>query len=118
MNELDKSTRFYKMVQAEALIRKLAGAYTNGYMVGLFACTRELFVQEAMSDCYSVDGGSGQAADDSFLLDEGDQDGKHDSKGFKASAADATNYLMLHAVKPTDNAETLTSLFSDETIVR
>ena len=39
-NELDKRSKFYKMIQAESMMRAIASLYDNVYIVSLFACCR------------------------------------------------------------------------------
>ena len=55
LNEFDKSNRFYKMLEAESLIRKFAHNYPNSYTVAIFACCREYYVKESMSGFMSID---------------------------------------------------------------
>ena len=43
INQYDKKTGFYKLWGIEADIRRLAKANTNAYIIGLFACCREIF---------------------------------------------------------------------------
>ena len=43
MNEFDKKTRFYKIFKAESKLRFLAETYPNSYMIGIFACSRQLY---------------------------------------------------------------------------
>ena len=41
-NEFEKSTRFYKMFLAEQKLRSFAELYPNAYLIGIFACCRQL----------------------------------------------------------------------------
>ena len=43
INQYDKKTRFYKLWSIEADIRGMAKNNTNAYVIGLFACCREIF---------------------------------------------------------------------------
>ena len=43
INQYDSKTGFYKLWGIEADIRRLATANTNAYIIGLFACCREIF---------------------------------------------------------------------------
>ena len=43
INEFDKKTGFYRLWGIEADIRRLAKSNTNAYIIGLFACCREIF---------------------------------------------------------------------------
>ena len=39
-NEYDPSTRFYKVLNAEAKLRLWSEIYPNAYIIGIFACCR------------------------------------------------------------------------------
>ena len=43
VNEYFSRTKFYKMFRAEAIIRGYAGSYPNSYIIGIFACCRQLY---------------------------------------------------------------------------
>ena len=42
INEFDKSSGYYKIWKAEAMIRVLARLFPNSYHLGFFACCREV----------------------------------------------------------------------------
>lgn len=49
VNEYMNRTKFYKMFRAEAIIRGYAGTYPNSYIIGIFACCRQLYNQNEMT---------------------------------------------------------------------
>ena len=52
-NEYDKKAEFYKLMMAEAKLRGWAEIYPNSYIIGIFACCRQLHKNETMCDCIS-----------------------------------------------------------------
>ena len=42
-NEFDEYDGFYKLLDVEHKMRNLSEAYTNGYIITIFACCRELY---------------------------------------------------------------------------
>ena len=43
INEYDHSAQYYKMIPAEAKLRNWAETFPNSYIVGIFACCRQLW---------------------------------------------------------------------------
>ena len=52
-NEYDPRNKFYKILMAEAKLRGWAEIYPNSYIIGIFACCRQLYDQPTMSGFYS-----------------------------------------------------------------
>ena len=48
MNEFDKRTSFYKLFKAENGLRTLAEVCPNAYLVGIFACCRQIYDKDQM----------------------------------------------------------------------
>ena len=48
LNEYDQKTSFYKLYMAEKKLRTLARVFTNSYLIGIFACCRQLYNQNDM----------------------------------------------------------------------
>ena len=53
INEHSKVKGFYKLFGAEQNMRTAAQAYSNAYIVGIFACCREIFIVTQHSECIS-----------------------------------------------------------------
>ena len=53
LNEYSKRDKFYKMFKAEAAIRLQGTHYPNSYIIGIFACCRQLYNQKAMTGMIS-----------------------------------------------------------------
>ena len=51
LNEFDETTQFYKLLDAEHKMRLLSDMYCNSYIIAIFACCREIFDYESMTDC-------------------------------------------------------------------
>ena len=47
-NEFDDDEKFYKLLDVEYKMRLLSDLYTNGYIITIFACCRELYNHETM----------------------------------------------------------------------
>ena len=47
-NEYVAKTNFYRVLTAEKVVRGTADAYTNAYMVCIFACCRQLYKEKDM----------------------------------------------------------------------
>ena len=45
-NEFDKKTQFYKLFKAENKLRHLAEEYANAYLIGIFACCRQVYQEK------------------------------------------------------------------------
>ena len=43
LNEFDKSTNWYKMLNIESKIRELAERFSNSYQLAFFSCCREIY---------------------------------------------------------------------------
>ena len=52
VNDWDKKTTFYKMWPAEADIREGAKRNKNAYIIGVFACCREIFNSKTHRDLF------------------------------------------------------------------
>ena len=53
VNEFDKSSTFYKLYNAEEIIRVMANGNQNAYMITIFACCRQLHDAEKMQGFHS-----------------------------------------------------------------
>ena len=54
-NEFDNNTKFYKMYKAEKKLRLYAEIYPNAYVIGIFACCRQIWDHNWMQDqCVSL----------------------------------------------------------------
>ena len=53
-NEWNKKERFYQMLSAEAKLRSWAEIYPNSYIIGIFACCRQLYDHKKMTNLYSL----------------------------------------------------------------
>ena len=53
-NEFDKKAQFYKMMKVEFLLCDFAHKYPNSYIIGIFACCRQLYNHKKMTGC--IDG--------------------------------------------------------------
>ena len=53
LNEYMKKDQFYRMFRAEAIIRMQASQYPNSYIIGIFACCRQLYNQNRMTGMIS-----------------------------------------------------------------
>ena len=42
-NQFDKQSKFYKMMNVEIFLRNCSDSYSNSYMIGIFACCREIY---------------------------------------------------------------------------
>ena len=51
-NELDKRTRYYRLYGAEHELRLWATKHHNSFLVGIFACCREIYHKLRHSGCY------------------------------------------------------------------
>ena len=47
-NEFDEHEKFYKLIDVEHKMRYLSESYTNGYIITVFACCRQLFDYKEM----------------------------------------------------------------------
>ena len=54
VNEHNKLKGFYKLFGAEQNMRTAAQTYSNAYIVGIFACCREIFLVTQHSECISL----------------------------------------------------------------
>ena len=54
-NEFDKKTGFYKMFKAEEIIRNMAAEFDNSYLMGIFACCRQIFNTDQLEGNYAED---------------------------------------------------------------
>ena len=54
-NEFDRKTGFYTMFKAEEMIRNMAAEFDNSYLMGIFACCRQIFNAEQLAGNYSHD---------------------------------------------------------------
>ena len=54
VNEFNQTKGFYKLFGAEENMRNLARTYSNAYIVGIFACCREIFLVTQHSGCISL----------------------------------------------------------------
>ena len=52
-NEYDEASAFYKVLTAEAKLRLWSEIYPNAYIVGIFACCRQLYDHTTMTGCIS-----------------------------------------------------------------
>ena len=50
LNEWDKGQGFYRLFQAEKRLRMLADSYENCYVIGIFACCRQIYTQSAFEN--------------------------------------------------------------------
>ena len=50
INEYDRSKGFYKLFMAESKLRDLAERYSNAYLIGIFACCRQLYIEDKVKD--------------------------------------------------------------------
>lgn len=50
-NEFDNRCNFYKFLMAEKKLRGWAEIYPNSYIIGIYACCRQLYNPQAMSGC-------------------------------------------------------------------
>ena len=48
MNEFDEKTSFYKLYKAETKLRSWASTLQNAYLIGIFACCRQIYQKEEM----------------------------------------------------------------------
>ena len=48
LNEYAESTQFYSLFRAEGLIREMSMAYSNAYMVAIFACSRQKHIAKSL----------------------------------------------------------------------
>ena len=53
LNEFEEKTGFYKLLNAEGKLRFWAEIYPNAYIIGIFACCRQLYDHKTMSGCIS-----------------------------------------------------------------
>ena len=51
-NEFDKKTRYYHLYGAEHELRLWSSKHSNSYLIGIFACCREIFNKLRHSGCY------------------------------------------------------------------
>ena len=54
-NEYDPKTKFYKMYNAEMLLRDMATKCDNTWIIALFACCRQKYVATDPKLCISFD---------------------------------------------------------------
>ena len=54
VNELNQIKGFYKFYGAEENMRTAARSFSNAYIVGIFACCREIFLVTQHSGCISL----------------------------------------------------------------
>ena len=54
VNELNQMKGFYKFYGAEENMRTAARSFSNSYIVGIFACCREIFLVTQHSGCISL----------------------------------------------------------------
>ena len=52
VNELNQKTRYYHLYAAEHELRLWATRHGNCYLVGIFACCREMYNKLRHSGCY------------------------------------------------------------------
>ena len=53
LNEYDNSTKWYKLFAVEKKLRMWAEIYPNAYIIGIFACCRQLWDSEEMTGLIS-----------------------------------------------------------------
>ena len=51
LNEFDESTQFYWLVAIEEILKMMSVQLHNAYVIGLFACNRQLYFKQSMSNC-------------------------------------------------------------------
>ena len=54
VNEFNQKKGFYRFYGAEENMRMTAMTYSNAYIVGIFACCREIFLVTEHSGCISL----------------------------------------------------------------
>ena len=54
VNEFNQFKGFYKLYGAEENMRTAARTFSNAYIVGIFACCREIFLVTEHSGCISL----------------------------------------------------------------
>ena len=54
INEHSKVKGFYKLFGAEENMRRASLTHSNAYIVGVFACCREIFLVTQHSECISL----------------------------------------------------------------
>ena len=59
VNDFNKRTRYYHLYGAEHELRLWATKHSNSYLIGIFACCREMYNKQRHSGCY---GGTEQEA--------------------------------------------------------
>ena len=55
LNEFHKAVGYYKLDAVETNIRGISNQCKNGYIVGIFACCREIFVTSMHTNCFGAD---------------------------------------------------------------
>ena len=55
LNEFHKAVGYYKLDAVETNIRGISNQCKNGYIVGIFACCREIFVKSMHTNCFGAD---------------------------------------------------------------
>ena len=51
LNQFDAKYEFYQLRPVERDIRLISGTYKNSYLVGIFACCREIFIPKIHCAC-------------------------------------------------------------------
>ena len=51
LNHFDEKQEFYRLRPVEKDIRLISGTYKNSYLVGIFACCREIFIPNKHCKC-------------------------------------------------------------------